>query len=221
MCTIVNARVPAEEFALQDAFQETPRARFETVRTAGHDSGEPIPFLRATAPDADAMETAVRADPTTNTVQRFSRMDEYRLYRIEWESGTRSRLGTLIEGEGTLLEATASGGYWTFELLFPDRSAASRTYDRCQDRGIALTVRQVTNDTDLMDGDGNSLSKEQHEALLTAFRTDYYRVPRGVTQVELAEKLDLSHQALSERLRRGHQGLISYTLCQDPIQNVP
>jgi hypothetical protein len=32
---------------------------------------------------------------------------------------------------------------------------------------------------------------------------------------ELADRLGISHQALSERLRRGHQGLISKTLSDD------
>jgi len=221
MCTIVSAVVPSAEFALQDTFVDVPPAKFETVRTAGHDTGQPMPFLRAMAPDPDALEAALRADTTTDTVRRFSRGDERRLYRIDWQPRARSLLGTLVEDDGTLLNADARDGRWEFKLLFPDHCTASEAYDRCQNRGIDLTVRQVTNDTGLMGRDGNSLSNEQYEALVTAFQTDYYRVPRGVTQVELAEQLDLSHQALSERLRRGHQGLISYTLCGDTGRSLP
>jgi len=221
MCTIVNATVPTTEFALQGTFEGTPLAKFETVRTAAHDTGQPVPFLWATAPDPDAMEAALRADATTETVRRFFHMDERRLYRIEWQSQTCSRLRTLLENDGTLLEATACDGRWEFKLLFPDHCAASRTYHHCQDRDVDLTVRQVKNNTGLLTDGGNSLSKEQREALVTAFQTDYYRVPRGVTQVELAKNLELSHQALSERLRRGHQELISYTLCNDTVQGAP
>jgi len=221
MCTIVTAMVPTTEFALQDTFAEAPLARFETVRTAANDTSQPMPFLWAAAPEPDAMEAALRGDTTTDTVQRFSRTEERRLYRIDWQSRTCSLLRTLVEDDGTLLEATAHDGRWEFKLLFADHRAASRTYDRCQDREIDLTVRQVKNNPGLLADGGNSLSNEQHEALVTAFQTDYYRVPRGVTQVELANNLDLSHQALSERLRRGHQELISYILCNDTVQSAP
>lgn len=72
---IVNVVIATTEFALQDTFEETPLAEFETVRTAAHDTSQPIPFLRATAPDPDAMEVALRADTTTETVRRFSRTE--------------------------------------------------------------------------------------------------------------------------------------------------
>lgn len=35
----------------------------------------------------------------------------------------------------------------------------------------------------------------------------YYDVPRTVTLTELADSLDVSHQGLSERLRRAHANL--------------
>ncbi|MFC7008889.1 helix-turn-helix domain-containing protein [Halalkalicoccus salilacus] len=45
-----------------------------------------------------------------------------------------------------------------------------------------------------------------------AKRLGYYDVPRTVTLTELANKLDISHQALSERLRRAHANLIDRTI---------
>lgn len=36
----------------------------------------------------------------------------------------------------------------------------------------------------------------------------YYEVPRSVSMTELANILDISYQALSERLRRAHANLI-------------
>lgn len=221
MCTIVNAMVPTAEFALHDTFEEMPLATFETVRTAVHDTNQPMPFLWAAAPEPDALDAALRADATTDTVQVVTRTDGRRLYRIQWRPRTCAFLRTLVESDGSVLEASARDGRWAFKLLFPDHRTVSRAYDRCQEQGIDLRVRQVKNDGDPMEGSGSPLSNEQHEALVTAFRADYYRVPRGVTQVELAERVDLSHQALSERLRRGHRGLISYMLRDGTIQGAP
>lgn len=218
MCTLLHVRVPIRQLALKDTFLEVPRATFKTIRTAEHGTGQPMPFFRATATDLDSMEAALRADTSTESVQNFSSAGErHRLYQIDWQPPISSRFETLVEGDGVLLEARARDGYWNFELLFPDHCAASRTYNRCQDCGIDLTVEEVRNNRESVGFAGDPLFTEQHEALLTAFETDYYCVPRGMTQVELSEQLELSHQALSERLRRGHQALISQTLCKDSI----
>ena len=56
------------------------------------------------------------------------------------------------------------------------------------------------------------LSSDQHEALVAAFETGYYDIPRDVTLEELADQLGISHQALSERFRRAYEGLITAEL---------
>ena len=56
------------------------------------------------------------------------------------------------------------------------------------------------------------LTEGQYHALLTAVEHGYYDVPQRRTLKELAEEFDISHQALSERLRRGTESLIEDTL---------
>ena len=46
----------------------------------------------------------------------------------------------------------------------------------------------------------------------TRYQEGYYDVPRALELQELADKLDVSHQSLSEQLRRGHETLIASTL---------
>ncbi len=56
-------------------------------------------------------------------------------------------------------------------------------------------------------------------SLIKAKEMGYYDVPRGISLSELADELGVSHQALSERLRRGHGRLIDRTLSpNDRIQ---
>lgn len=50
---------------------------------------------------------------------------------------------------------------------------------------------------------------EQREAVLTALELGYYEVPRHANLADVAAELGISHQALSERLRRAHGGLVS------------
>ncbi|MFC7007931.1 helix-turn-helix domain-containing protein [Halalkalicoccus salilacus] len=47
----------------------------------------------------------------------------------------------------------------------------------------------------------------------------YFKVPKEVTLVELAEEQGVSHQAMSERIRRGVHHLIEQTLITSDSPN--
>ncbi|WP_368276914.1 helix-turn-helix domain-containing protein [Halocatena pleomorpha] len=61
------------------------------------------------------------------------------------------------------------------------------------------------------------LTSAQHRALTQADNMGYFKVPRDVGLETVAETLDISHQALSERLRRAHQTLIGSTIGQQGV----
>lgn len=61
-----------------------------------------------------------------------------------------------------------------------------------------------------------TLSECQREAMRRAYETGYYEVPREASLERDAEDLQVSHQALSERLRRGHRNLVKIRLCESP-----
>jgi predicted HTH transcriptional regulator len=56
------------------------------------------------------------------------------------------------------------------------------------------------------------LTDSQQTALRLAAARGYYSVPRDVTAEDLAAELGITHQALSERLRRGHGSLVDHLL---------
>ena len=56
------------------------------------------------------------------------------------------------------------------------------------------------------------LTEPQQGAVAEAYRHEYYDVPREVSLDELARELEISHQALSERLRRANRVLVSEQL---------
>lgn len=56
------------------------------------------------------------------------------------------------------------------------------------------------------------ITEEQQEALIRAYTAGYYTIPRKITAKELADELGVSHQALSERLRRGHENVVKNAL---------
>jgi hypothetical protein len=57
------------------------------------------------------------------------------------------------------------------------------------------------------------LTDSQHRVLELASRRGYFEIPRDVTLKELADEVGVSHQALSEQLRRGIGALVEDTIC--------
>jgi predicted DNA binding protein len=52
----------------------------------------------------------------------------------------------------------------------------------------------------------------QQNVLVAARERGYFDIPRETTLRELADELDVSHQTLSEHLRRGIMNLVDATL---------
>ena len=57
-----------------------------------------------------------------------------------------------------------------------------------------------------------NVSEKQREALVLALEMGYFEIPREATLEAVAERLDISTKAASERLRRGQTNLLNDTL---------
>jgi predicted DNA binding protein len=216
MGTIVDVIVPTAQFALDETFGRLPDASFETVCVVAHEPGGVMPFVWGSADDLDALDDALRADDSTKRVTRLAEEDGRGLYRIDWHRSVKSVVDIFIETNSTMLRATGRDNRWELRVLFPDQESVSRTYESWREHGVDPSIRRVNGVEDVVSHGGMDLSRDQHEALVTAFEHDYYCVPRGVTLDGLADELGVSHQALSERLRRGHRNLVQTTLCESP-----
>ncbi|MFB6179027.1 MAG: bacterio-opsin activator domain-containing protein [Halorientalis sp.] len=212
MGTIVDTRIPTAQFALSEAFGAVPDASLEAVHVVAPRNDSLLPYLWATAPDTAALDEALRSDETTEEVTRLVEDDGRVLYQIKWCSEVRVFLSMLVERQGTLLDAQIKSRSWQLRILFPDKDAMSAFYDFCQMYGTSVDINRVHDLRSVVQHGGTRLSKAQYEALTEALDSDYYSVPRGTTLVELSDRLGVSHQAVSERLRRGHQALLESNL---------
>ena len=212
MGTIVDARIPTAQFALSEAFGDVPEASLEAVHVVAPRNDRLLPFIWATAPDTDQLATALEADPSTDEVIPLVQDEGRVLYQVRWCSQVRVFLSMLIENEGTLLDAQIQSRSWQLRILFPNKDAMSSFYDFCQEYGTSVDINRVHDLTSVVKHGGTRLSKAQYEALTKALDSDYYSVPRGTTLVELSDQLGVSHQAVSERLRRGHQAMLESNL---------
>jgi predicted DNA binding protein len=92
---------------------------------------------------------------------------------------------------------------------FVPRLSQTSTY--CEQYDLSFETESIrTFDPDQTTQYG--LTPPQYEALTLACERGYFAVPREIDLEGLAEEIGVSHQALSERLRRGHQTLIKTVL---------
>lgn len=215
MSTIVEATVPADQFALHETFQELPETSFEMVRAVASGQENVNPFVWASGADQKDLQTALEADPSTSSVKLLVGSAGEFLFELEWALSASVAFDTLVGQNAYLLDAVASDDEWEFRLVFPERDAVSETFDTCQAYGLDLVMERIGEFTGSTRRGQFGLTEKQSASMLDAFEAGYYDVPRRIKQEELADRLGLSHQALSERLRRGHKTLVANALNPD------
>jgi predicted DNA binding protein len=213
MSTIAEVALPAAEFALHETLETVPDIQFEIERVVAHETDRVMPFVWATDEgiDRDALEEALADDPSVENVTELAAFDDEWLYRMEWVADIHVVLHVLLEQEGTILNADGRNDEWHLRILFPDRDSLSATYDFCTDEDLTMTVESI-HELDGEHRDQYGLTETQHETLITAVEEGYFDIPQNATLDDLAGELDISHQALSERLHRGHKTLIENAL---------
>ncbi|WP_336364536.1 helix-turn-helix domain-containing protein [Halalkalicoccus salilacus] len=207
MATIAELRLPADEFVLSYTLDTLENVDFEIERLVAHDPEEVMPYVWAAGVDADELESVLAEDPTVDEIERIARPDEAVLYQMHWVESIETLVHILLEEEGTILVAEGDRGGWLLRVLFPDRDSLSRAYDFCKENDLSLDIQRIYNVDDGKQG-RFGLTDEQEETIAAAYERGYYDVPRGVSLSDFAEELDVSHQALSERIRRGHKTLV-------------
>lgn len=214
MCVIVTARIPAGQFALRDTLDETPGAAFELVQHVARAAGE-MSLVWAMAPDVDSMEEIVRRDSTVADVETLTTADGASLLRVEWDPSMRVVISDVIGTQGTVTSASATSAGWNLQFLFPDREAVTATHNACERHGVDIDLRSIRSLSGSRRRSRFDLTESQHDTLVAAHKAGYYDVPRGVKLADLASDMGVSHQTLSERLRRGHRSLVGNTLIND------
>lgn len=211
MASIFEFRLPIEQFALAHTFDEIQDLHVGIERFAAHDSDSVMPFVWVTTDDFEAFETAVDEDPSVDSYSLLAECNGEQFYRMDWVSDAELVIHLLIEKDAAVTTAQTTGEAWKFQAMCPEHNSLPEVYEFCEENGLSLTVDSIY-ELDGNEGSAHGLSESQHTSLLAAREMGYYDVPREITLTELADELEVSHQALSERLRRGHGNLIDRTL---------
>ena len=206
MLTLVKASVPVDQFALGDTFELIPAVEFDAVRIVSQDTTRVVPLLWATNADPSDVYEALETDETTARVELVSQRNHRSLFRMRWTAEVQFVTHDLVDEGGSLVSARGTNDKWTFWILFPERDAVSTMYEACD--GYDVRIEQIQSLDEAPSLGEFHLTDTQFETIATAAESGYYSIPRDVTIEELAAELGVSHQALSESLRRGHRALI-------------
>jgi len=205
-------QVPARELVMADALAEFPDVTVEYERLVPTNH-HPLPYLWTNDGDFPGFGDAVSADPSVDQFTRIANFDEGALYRVE-RADTREgllRWVVAMDRDISLLQAEGRGDEWYMKVRFPSREKLSVFREFTDQRDIDLRVVRLYDLTDPKLGQYN-ITRKQREALIRALEMGHFEVPREATLEEVAETLDISAKALSERLRRGQTNLISNSL---------
>lgn len=202
MSTIAEFRIPAADTTLEATFDRLPELRVELEAAVSRSH----PCLWITGAERVAVDTAFADDPSVETYDLLIEAGDRLLYDVTFVEG-RTVWDRLLADGGSLLEGWGTDGWWQARVRYPDRELLCRAHDRLVDRGVGVDLRRVT---DVSPGSPSrtSLTVEQEEALEAALERGYFEIPREISMEELADELGISHQALSERLRRAYETLV-------------
>ena len=215
MTTIAELSVSTDEFALAETFQQFPEMEVRVESVVAEGPARTTPLVWFSNVDPDELEDVLEADSTVAQYQRLleDTDDDEWFYRLQYGEDVGSVCRAVYSHGGTVLGAQVADNQWTLRLLFPHREELSQAVSEIEDRGVRIDVKRMVEagaDEDLETT--AALTEPQKEAIAEAYRQGYYDVPREISLEELASELDISHQALSERLRRANRVLASEQL---------
>lgn len=173
-----------------------------------------VPVFWAWGDDLSDFEKRVGEGSSVNDLTELDRVDDRILYLMDWGIPDEAFLEGLQETNGIMRTAEGYDDHdWSFELLFPSYDDLSEFHNFSLENDVEYTLGRIYT---LREAGKNqrslSLTESQREALLLALQRGYFSTPSRVTLDELATELDISQQALSERIRRGNESLLEQTL---------
>lgn len=211
MATIAELRVPAVDVALGTAFDRQPSLRCRVEQAIGRG----FPNVWIAGPPRSDIERALEADPSIASFSLVIDGDDELLYDLGFSDDVADVATLVFDNCGTIISASAARGTWSLDVRFDDRDDASACYDDLSERGVSVDVVRLQ-DLTAVTSQQLGLTPEQYETLVAAVEHGYFEIPREVSMQDLADELGVSHQALSERLRRAYETLVTSELDVSP-----
>lgn len=212
MSLIVEFSVAADEFLLEESLRAAPEIVVEIERVVANADGRVTPYIWVTDDGKGAFDASIRDDPSVEHVERVDVLDDGALYRAEWRDRGNDLVGAYRTIDMAFLTATGRRARWWMRVRFDDRDEFDAFNDYRRDHDLWVSVERIYHPDEPKSGGRFGLTPTQQETLSVALEAGYYGVPREVTHGELANRLGVSQQAVSDRLHRAHGNLVRSAL---------
>lgn len=211
MSVIAEFQIPPADFELGKILQVegTTSIELETLVPLGERT---VPLFWIHKSTRKLFVENVQQHPSVTEAAEVDRFDDRTLFTLDWDASQDAFFHAIDVSGGQIISATGTPEAWKFELRFTGHDDLSTFTEHCETEGISIDVVRVYNPTDPEIAPWYGLTEPQREAIMLAVRDGYYDIPRGCTTKELAEQLGISDQAVTERLRRAINRLVTNTL---------
>jgi predicted DNA binding protein len=217
MSWIAEFTLPAADFPLGKVFEDWPWLTLELDRVVP--TGDTVmPYfwvhLDDDSPEFSEIEDIFNDLPELRSGELMDHVDDKGLFRALWEPEYMGVMSAIPRADLTVISASGSKDGWLFELRAENGEQFSEFQQLCEADGISVELARLSRLSEERSGSEYGLTAGQKEALLVAYRGRYYHDSRQTDMEALANQLDISRQAFSDRLRRGYRNLIENTIIQ-------
>ncbi|QSW97984.1 bacterio-opsin activator domain-containing protein [Haloterrigena alkaliphila] len=212
MSIIAEFSVKSDDLALNHALTAAPQMVVEIEQVVATMEDRVMPYFWVSGGDHAEFEVAFQEDESVTDIAPIDETDGARLYRAEWTENVETIVYAYVELGASILQAVGRADNWELRMRFDDRDSLSQFQTYCEDNGIVFELNRIQEQEQPMTSAQYDLTTKQRETLVTALEAGYYEIPQGITMSELADRLEISQQALSKRFHAAHRNLITSTL---------
>ncbi|MGA9402824.1 helix-turn-helix domain-containing protein [Haladaptatus sp.] len=211
MSVIAEFTIRAPDLVLTETLEAVPEMTVELEQQMASTAGSALLIVWATGGSFDTFDDSLHADPTIESYSIVEEMDVRKLYRLRLERESILPVYPTYQELGAVpMAGHGASGTWTRRVRFPERSALIEFQQFCRREHVDFSLKRL-----YTPGDNETafhLTEPQREALVAAYESGYFEVPRDATLTNLSSTLDISKQSVSERLRRAQSRLVENTV---------
>ncbi len=211
MSVIAEFTIRAPTLVLTETLEAVPEMTVELEQQMASTAQSALLIVWATGGDFDAFNDALRTDPTIESYSIVEELDVRKLYRLRMNREAILPIYPAYQELGAVpMAGHGTSGQWTRRVRFPERPALIEFQQFCRRENVEFSLTRL-----YTPGDNETafhLTGPQREALVAAYESGYFEVPREATLSDLSSALRISKQSVSERLRRAQSRLVENTV---------
>lgn len=208
MTVLAHFVVDSETLPIGQIVRETPGLELEFERIVPTDEAI-MPYFWVSSDNLDNFERSLAASSHVVDFMALDQTDQGTLYRVEWARDRGMLIEGFVETGGAVLSGEVDENEMRFVVRFADHDHLAQFYNYCVEHDIKLELMRVYSLTDRSERAREfGLTPEQREALVLAATHGYFSSPRETSMNDLADDLDISQQAMSQRIRRGTEKIL-------------